>query len=261
LTLNQVIGELLPAAFHELVSQVLRKYNLPPPSPDYDTPLEDALASGVSIDDLRNDIYQGLHREMLWGVRLAPFLSPLRQMPADMPLSQALTQFASTLPPDLTVGNTIHRYIDSLFDPILQRLADQLTLYALTGKTLPTPENSFGGAFTIPIPGQPLIGLVADQFADTQSLIRQFRHRFRGTFPAKPRAISSAMITAATTLRHQLEGYNIKDVADIYIARHPSEFPKDPLTPKYRNAKKRQEERIRKQILRLKSLLQAFRDS
>ena len=261
MTLPQVIGELLPAAFDGPISEVLSKYNLPHPSPDEDTTLDEAMASGVSPDDIRGEIYQALQAKIPLDFPLPLFLSRLRQMPSDVPLWAALEGLAKVVPQDLTIGNTIHRYIDSLLDPHIQRLADQLTLYALTGKRTPILESSFGGVFAVPGFGQPMIVLMASQLSDTQSLIRQFRQELKQTFPRKPRAISSAMIAAATALRQKLEGFKIKDIADIYISRHPSEFPKDPLSPKYRAAKKRQEERIKKQIARLKSMLQAFGDN
>jgi len=260
-TLPQVIGELTPAAFDELISQVLTKYNLPRPSPDEDTTLEEALASGVSLDDIRTDIYQALQRQIPSDFPLAPFLSPFREMPADKPLSEALTEFAEVLPANLTVGNTIHRYIDSLLAPHIQRLADQLTLYALTGKTSPTPESMFGGVFVLPIPGQPLVGLIVSQLSDTKSLIRRFRQKFKETFPGKPREISSAMIPAATALRQKLEGYKLKDIADMYIVRHPSQFPGDPRSPTYKAAKKKLVQRIMKQTTRLKVFLSAMGDT
>ena len=149
MTLPQVIGELIPAAYDDLIYQVLTKYNLPRPSPDEDTTLEEALAGDVSLDDLRTDIYQALQRQIPLGFPLAFFVSPFLALPADKPLSAALTEFAETLPANLTIGNTIHRYIDSLLAPHIQRLADQLTLYALTGKTTAAPDNSFGGVFAI----------------------------------------------------------------------------------------------------------------
>jgi hypothetical protein len=261
MTLPQVIGELLPVAFDGLISEVLSKHNLPYPSPDEDTTLDEVMANGVSPDDIRSEIYQALQGKIPLDFPLASFLSWFRQMPGDVPLWAALEATGKVVPQDLTIGNTIHRYIDNLLDPHIQRLADQLTLYALTGKTTPMLESSFGGVFSVPGLGQPMIVLAASQLSDTQSLIRKFRQELKQTFPGKPRAISNAMIPAATALRQKLEGFKIKDIADIYISRHPSEFPKDPLSPKYRAAKKRQEERIKKQIARLRSMLQAFGDS
>jgi ribosomal protein S17E len=261
MTLQQIVGELTAATYHQLISQVLRKYNLPGPSPDEDTTLKEALASGVSYDDIRSDFYKALQRQIPLDFPLASFLSQLQEIPGDLPLSAALIELAEKLPPNLTIGNTLHPYVDTLLDPHIQRLADELTLYALTGKTTPTPENSFGDVIALPIDGQPMIFIIASQFSDTQSLIRRFRQKFRDTFPAKRREISRAMIPAATAVRQKIEGYKTKDIADTYMSRHPGKFPKDPRSRKYKAAKKRLEERINKQIPRLKSWLQALGDN
>jgi hypothetical protein len=48
----------------------------------------------------------------------------------------------------------------------------------------------------------------------------------------------------------KLEGVRIKDIADVYIERYPSEFPKDPLVKNYRAKKRKLEERLKKRLQR-----------
>lgn len=259
--LPRVIGELTPAAFGELISQVLAKYKLPRPSPDEDVTLEEALASGVSFEDLRTDIYQALQADVPADLLLPPLLAYLRSLDGDVPLPIALKGMAEVVSPDWTIGNTIHRWIDSLLEPQLKPLADQLTVYALTGTPTPMPESWFGDVIVLNIGGQVMVAALASQLTDTQKLIARLRRKYRETFPGNRPRLSRSVLPAATALRLKLEGYKLKDIADIYIARHPSEFPPDPLTPEYKAAKRRLEQRIKKQMGRLRTLIRSFGDT
>jgi hypothetical protein len=260
-TLPEVVGELVPAAFDELITEVLAKHNLPRPSPDQDAALEEALGSGVSFEDLRTDIRHALQARVPPSFPLAPLLSYLREMPGDVPVPIALKGLAEVVSPDWTIGNTVHRWIDGLLDPHLNQLADQLAVYALTGAAAPPPETWFGDALVLNFAGQEMVVALASQLTDMQRLIHRFRRKYSATFRPKPPRLSRSVVPAATALRLKLEGYKLKDIADIYIARHPSEFPRDPLTPEYRAAKRRLEQRIKKQTARLREMLRAIGDT
>jgi hypothetical protein len=259
--LARVIGELTPAAFGELISQVLAKYHLPRPSPDEDVTLEEALTTGVSFEDLRTDIYQALQADVPADLLLPPLLAYLRSLHGDVPLPIALKGMAEVVSPDWTIGNTIHRWIDPLLECKLELLADHLTVYALTGTPSPMPESWFGDVVVLNIGGQPMVAALASQLTDLHELVPRLRRKYRETFPRKHPRPSRSVIPAAAALRLRLEGYKLRDIADIYIARHPSEFPRDPLTPQYRAAKRVLEQRIKKQMTRLRAMLRAFGDT
>jgi hypothetical protein len=260
-TLPKVIGELTPAAYDELISQVLAKHKLPRPSPDEDVPLEEVLGSGVPFDEIRAEIYQELRIQVPAELPFPPLLSLLRSLDGDIPVPIALRAIAEVVSADWTIGNTIHRWIDNILDPQLEQLADQLALYALTGITTPAPERWFGDVVVVDIGGQVTVAALASQLTDIRSLIDRFRRKCRTTFPRKPPKLSRSMVPAATALRQKLEGRRLRDIADIYIAGHPSEFPADPLSPEYRAAKKQLEQRMKKQTQRLREMLRAMGDT
>ncbi|MCX6071364.1 MAG: hypothetical protein NTU91_10985 [Chloroflexi bacterium] len=253
MTLPHVIGELVPAAFIDLVRQVREKYQIPDPGPDGD--FRELLAQDLPYEQIRIDLCEGLREMMPEGHPLAPFLTPLLHLPADLPLSTALTDLAAKMPADWTVGNTLHKTINGFLEPHIQKLADILLAYMLTGETKVAPGEWFGGAFVLPVPGQPMVAVLASEYSDLGLLVNDFRRKYHETFPQRHRRLDRSAVNAAEALRLKLEGYRLKDIADVYIARHPSEFPRDPLSPRYRAAKKQLEERIKKQIGRLRAAL------
>lgn len=261
MTLPQIIGELIPGAFQDLITSLRAKYTIPPPNPGEDN-LPLVLAEDIPLEDIRAQIYSNVQASMVQDPSLAPVLGPFQTLPPQMPLRDFLKQLAEAIPEDRTIGNTIHKYIADLSGPFIQRVTDHILEYLLTGKTSPLPDASLGGVVEIPFPGQKILALVATEGADLRQLIMQFRQKHREIFPKKRAKLSRSTVQAATNVRlSKLEGYKLKDIADIYIARHPSEFPRDPLTPEYRAAKKALESRIKKQMQRLKDLILRLGDT
>jgi hypothetical protein len=260
MTLPQVIGELVPGAFLDLVCQVREKYQIPDPGPDKDI-LPEMLARDLPFEEIRAELCEGLRRVMPEASPITRLLKPFLDLPADLPLSVALKDLAEKMPDEWTVGSTIHRYIEGLHEPQVQQMADMLLAYALTGDTTTAPQDWFGGVFTIPLPGLPMIGVIASEYSDLGPLVNQFRQKHHEAFPQRRRRLAGSAVNAAASLRLRLEGYKLKDIADIYIANHPSEFPKDPLSLKYKATKRQLEERIKKQMDRLQAILNIHRDT
>jgi hypothetical protein len=259
MTLPHVIGELVPAAFIDLVRQVREKYQIPDPGPDGD--IRALLGQDLPYEQIHADIREALRGLMPEGLPLASLLKLLLDLPADLPLSTALADLAANMPAEWTVGNTVHKYIDGLLEPHVQQMTDMLFAYTLTGDTKIAPAEWFGGAFTLPLPSFPLVGALASEYSDLGKLVNEFRQKHHETFPQRRRGLAPSTVNAAEALRLKLEGYKLKDIADIYIAKHPSEFPRDPLSPRYKAAKKQLEGRIKKQIDRLRAALGINRDT
>ena len=260
MTLQRVFGEIVPGAFLDLVRQVREGHQIPDPGPDKDI-LPEILALDLPFEEIRTEICEGLRRMMPEGGPLTPLIKPFLDVPGDLPLSAALKDLADMLPDNLTVGNTVHKYIEGLLEPHVQMMTDMLLAYILTGETTAAPEAWFGGVFTLPIPGQLIVGVMASEYSDLGSLVNQFRQKHHEVFPRRRRSLARSTVNAAASLRLKVEGYKLKDIADIYITKHPSEFPKDPLSPRYKASKKQLEERIKKQIDRLRAVLDLHRDT
>jgi hypothetical protein len=259
MTLPEVIGELVPGAYQDLVRHVREKYQIPNPGPDGD--VRDLLTEDLPYDRIRTDICDGLRRIMPEGLPFAQFLSLLLEFPADLPLSTALTDLAGIMPAEWTVGNTLHTTVKSFIEPHIQKTAEILLAYTISGETKVAPGEWFGGAYELPIPGLPMVAVLAPEYSDLALLVNEFRRKYHETFPQRRRRLDRSAVNAAEALRLKLEGYKLKDIADVYIAKHPSEFPKDPTSPRYRAAKKQLEERIKKRMDRLRTALGLNRDT
>lgn len=261
MTLPKAIGELVPGALTHLVVAMRAKYQIPDPGPDKD-PVPDLLAGDFPFEQIRADILAALRADPPFEPPIGPLVTLIRNLPSDQTLSSALTAFAQTFPPDRTIGNTIQAYVEKLLEPHLSHIVDMLFAYVLTGETKQIPTAWLGQVTQVPLPsGQTQIVLIANQFSDLPQLVAELRRKFRATFPTRPLKLSHTSVDAAANLRLKKEGYKLKDIADIYIGNHPSEFPRNPRSPEYRALKKQLEARIKKQMDRLRSTLSRTRDT
>ena len=260
MTLPRVFGELTPAAYREVIDAVRAKYDIPDPSPD-GYPFPDILAADIPFDEVREQIYEHIRRLLPEELPIPPQIRPLLQLPAELPLAEALRALAELTPRDRTWGNTVHPYLGRLLEPHARKLADMLFLYVMEGKTTPAPDTWFGGVFSLKLSEEMVIVALASQYSDLEELIAKFRKKYKDKFPKRRRRLDPTATHAAASLRLRLEGYKLKDISDIYIAAHPDKFPADPLSPRYRAAKKQLEQRIKKQMTRLQAVLREMGDT
>lgn len=257
--LPQILGQVLPAAYQDLIKSIRDKYEIPD-DPDQDL-LPQFLAEEIPLEDIRQEIYNALKAQLPYNTPLAFILQPLQTLPSELPLREALATLAAALPDNLTVGNTIHKHLDSLFEPHIQNLTNQLFEYTLTGEASTLPANMFGGVTVIPVPNHPFVVALATEISDQKEIAQQFRRKMRETFGDTLPDFTPSDVKAAGNWRLKLEGYKPRDIADKYILDHPSEFSKDTRSPEFRAAKEKLQERIKKQIDRLLQRLEEWGDT
>lgn len=239
-----------------ILNDLRAKYDIPKAEPGEDL-LPILIAEGLDLESVRADLVHAIRG-----------LSSI--LPPELASTQALPHIDPSLPlvdltrehPSLTVSQLLAAALFGLFaTPIIQRfqsdIADAALQYLLTGDSTTEFGHWFGGVFTTTIFEGTMIVAMASPLTDLPQLIQEFRRQYRSAFPASATDKTRLTRASAENLRMKLDGYKIGDVANLYIARHPSEFPRNRRPYEFRAAKKTLHERIKKQIQRADDALQA----
>jgi hypothetical protein len=130
-------------------------------------------------------------------------------------------------------------------------VTDRVMEYLMTGKSREIPAGMIGTVYVSPVMGMKTIVAMAGPLADPKEISTEFRKKYTEEFGRSRPNITDENINTAEFLTRKLNGMRLNDIADIYIERHPSEFPRDPLTKAYKAAKRKLEDRLKMRMARL----------
>lgn len=267
---QSLFGALLPSqADYKLILDDLRqKYDIPTLGPG-DKDFAEFLFSESDIP------WNNIHSELRYRIAALDELWPesvlrLRNMFKENPVIESdLEKFTKEYEPSpeelaqLTqrilglVAPLIHK-----FEKMLDTTTDLLVTFLVTGETEDIPQDWIGAVQSINMFGEPVIMAIAGPLSDPKEISKQLVTEYHRIYGKDRPKITKGMLNASDLLRMKFEGVLIKDIADIYMERHPSQFAKDPRSPKYRTQKRRLEERLKKALQRYeKKVLKLFGDN
>lgn len=257
----KLLGTLLPSHpdLIPILSDIRDKYNLPIIDQEDDA-LKEIILADQDID------LEAIQKEIEEKVKSLPELLPaklsdLYQKYKSMDKEKALKDAEQSEVPEPLKGQIISVF-DTLYDdfltPIISRLDDfyltishNLFIFLVTGETVEVPMDWLGGVFSIGVFGTPLVIAMAGPASDPQEIKHQFMSEYHRVFGKYHPKIKESHIKSADYLRMKLSGMPLKDIADVYMQRHPSQFP-DPSNRKaYMQAKRKCEEMLKKRIQRI----------
>jgi hypothetical protein len=130
-----------------------------------------------------------------------------------------------------------------------------LFTYLVSGETEEVPFDWFGDVQTVTFgDDEPVIFMMASRMSDPKEMVDKFRKEYNRLYGKDRPKITKGFLNAADQLRMYYEGKPIRDIADAYILKHRSQFPKDAKSNEYKAAKKKLEERLKKRNQRYKKL-------
>jgi|APSaa5957512622_1039677.scaffolds.fasta_scaffold68291_2 hypothetical protein len=150
--------------------------------------------------------------------------------------------------PDPTLREQVHGLlllVTKVIEPqylaiqgVIEGLADHLFEYLLTGEAQELPEAWIGVADKITMYGQDVVMAMANRAADPREVSKKFMGKFEETFGTRRSMITRSHARNTDYIRMWMSGRKLKDIVDVYIERHPSEFPRDIDTQEYKAARK-----------------------
>ncbi len=147
------------------------------------------------------------------------------------------------------------------FDGFLETTTSLLLTYLATGATEDIPYDWIGAVGVGSSMEQPVVFAVAGQLSDPNEISKRFMTEYNRVFGKNRPIITREFSNNIELLRMKFEGVRLKDIADEYIQRHPSEFARDDQSRRYREQKRRLEERLKKLFQRNeKTLLKLIGD-
>jgi hypothetical protein len=263
MNLSMLFSSLLPSHpdLLPILQNIRKKYGIPEINPD-DIGMKEILLSDNDIDWL------SVRQEIEAQVRnkpelLPPSIKPLLKLnhPENQPL---LFIGLEEVPEELR--NQINAFtnvlISQIIDPVLKNVneyyrvvTDSLFEFLLTGTPREVPTGWFGVVTTTSMFGEPMVIALAAQASDPKAISDQFRQEFTKTFGKDRPKLSEGNLKTGEYLRMKLAGMPIKDIVDVYIQRHRSEFPNDEFSKEYRATKRKHEEMMKKRIQRLQNTI------
>jgi hypothetical protein len=244
-----------------ILKNIREKYNIPEIGPD-DDGMKEILLSDKDID------WQAVHQEIEVLIRNIPeFLPhPIKSILTFSHLEDepVLLSGLEEVPEEIRnqINALIAALVSQIFDPLFFKvnefykvLSDSLFEFLLTGTPREVPNDWFGTVTTTSIFGEKIIIAMASQASNLKVISDQFRQEFTKAFGKDRPKLTEGNIKTGEYLRMKLAGMPIKDIVDVYIQRHRSEFPIDESSKEYRSTKRRHEEMMKKRIQRLQNTI------
>lgn len=259
---SELLGTLLPTHpdLFPIVEKIREKYLIPEVSPDHDELTEILLANDIDWQAVRRDIEREVKaNEDLLPASIKKIYDESKKLdntdfnfPELEPLSEETRQ-------QVIIALKYLYHLLSLSIPSLDEfyttISDRLFEYLLTGKTREAPQDWFSKVFTLPSFESPIVVAMAGPLADPKAIAEQFKAEYTKTFGKDRPKITKTHLKTAEYLSMKLEGKSLNDMVDLYIDRHPSEFPKNKKSPEYRKAFQTCRGTIKKNIQRLQDAI------
>jgi hypothetical protein len=257
------LGTLMPMHpdLQPIIQEIRIKYNdLPEINPE-DEPIKEIFLGDkqVSLEDFLTDIQclietktEILPQELATYYRLAKpgFGKPLdyqgRELPDDVVgfinamYGLLQNQMAMVIP-----------FVEKFY----RSIAQMLYVYILTGETEEVPENWISQAVVTKMYGNDVVLMVANQTANPEVVVQQFRTLFKKTFKVQKSKVTNNVVSTAYYLRLKALGKPNDFILEEYIRRNKFSLPKDKKSKRYYDVQRKYAERLKKQMQRSKAIL------
>lgn len=266
---EQVIGGILPAHpdLAAIISKMREKYpalrDVMPEGGD----LTDTILSDAEVD------WEAIRNDVEAEVRRAPELIPEHLMTFYLALKDQEEEPREVrgrvdIPGDIREAYVkAYQMIRGLFKPVeatidkyLDITVDRVMEFLMTNRSRAIPAGWLGTVYVSPVMGSNTVVAMAGPMVNHKEIAAEFRRKCTETFGRSKPNITDENLNTVEFLTLKLNGMRLKDIADIYIQRHPSEFPTDPLSKEYKAAKRKLEDRLKMRIIRLQDAVSRLGD-
>ena len=265
----ELLGKLMAAL--PVVEEIRKKYDLDPVSLE-DDQLTEILNSEKDLD------WVAIYQEIKDSIRTLPDL-----LPPELAGYYQLIEANKTLPPEPTFTEPateklksdvtklyksfvfLHNMLTSqlampwqiAIDNTFSIVAESLVEYLLTGKTRDVPPEAISKVEVLTVAGFEVVRAMAGPYANHEEIAKEFLDKLNETYGEKPN-ITQGYLDTADYLLMKIQGIGIKDIADEYIQRHRNQFAENPESDEYREEKRRLEDRLKTNMLRLQNAIPAI---
>lgn len=259
----ELIGSLLPSHpdIIPIIKEIRKKYNIPEIYTE-----DNELLEILFLDEVIN--WKQIREDIEAQIRTKPDLIPEQlanvsrffnnedvEPPELKNRSDVPDDIRNLLTNSYAFLRSIFKPVDSQLEEFYSALTDRVIEFLMTGKSREIPEGWVGTVYTTSFLGNPTIVAMVGQLGDPKEISAQFRRKFTETFGHSRPKISNENLNTARFLTLKLSGMKLKDIIDIYIEQHPSEFPKDINSSSYKEARRKHQIMFKKRIQRLQDTI------
>lgn len=258
---TKLIGTLLPSHqyFIPILKDIREKYNIPEIGPEDDGITEILLADeDIDWEEVHQEIKNKISNlEEIFPEQLLGLIELVKNLPETSQMSEEAKDIPENLQEQFQAFfQTIITFLAPTFQKInefIDTTANHLFEFLTTGEAREIPQDWLGIVMTVPFfDDEPIIVAMASRLSDPKVVVDEFRMQFNHAYGKDRPKITGGQLKSAEYLRMKFEGKSITDITDVYILRNRSQFPKDPSSPEYRAAKRKLEERMKKNLQRYK---------
>ena len=265
----ELLGKLLPAL--PVVEEIRRKYDLPLVSPG-----DDQLTEILKLD--RDLDWVAIYQEIKDSIHTIPDL-----LPPELAGYYQIIEANKTLSPEPTFTEPATEKLKSdvtklyksyvvlhniltfqlampwqiAIENTFSLVAESLVEYLLTGITRDVPQDAISKVEVLNVFGFEIVRAMAGPYANHEEIAKEFLDKLNEIYGDKPN-ITQGYLDTADSLLMKIQGIPIKDIADEYVQRHPDDFLENPETDDYKEKKRRLEDRLKTNMLRLQNAIPAI---
>ena len=262
---SKLVGALIPSlpGLQEIANNIRDKYHIPPVNPGEDGITKIILADQeIDWDSVQKDINSQIRNNAdLLPSDLRQFL-PLKgqvNWPDEPDIYEPISdEFRKTVIALYKFYvNTVRSY--SLIFGIIDQYYDTLTSivkeYLITGKGSEVPTDWFGKVTTSSIMGEPVVMAIAGQLTDSRWIAKEFKSEMTRMFGKGRSKIKDEYLNTADLMAMRMSGKSMKDIVDVDMSLHPSNYPFDKTSKSYRASIETRKDMLKKRLKRLKDFI------
>lgn len=259
------LGALMPSHpdLQPIIQEIRNKYSLPEVDPEGEPIKEIFLGDKqVTFEEFLKDI-----ESLVVGKTdfLPPVLANYYRI-CKPGLGKPLDMQGRVLDDDvLNFVNALYGMLQSqmaLYIPIIDKhyrtIAQMLYVYLLTGETEEVPEDWISQAVATKIFGNDVVLAIANQTANPEITVQQFRAVFKKTFGNYKPKLTNTAVSTAYYLQLKALGKPNDFILEEYIERNHISLPRDKTSKRYFDVKKKCRERLKKQMQRSTTILEVL---
>lgn len=265
---NEFLGTLLPSHpdLIPIIEAVREKYNLPEISPDDDPITEIYLGDDIiPLEEFRQEIKNRILENLAF---MPPEIAKQYKSLKALIETQTLQEFEllsdelkSKMYLLLNAMKDIVKPSLSGLDAFIDNVVNMLYIYLLTGETEEAPSNWFSMVTTLTMSGEPVVFAMANQAANLDLVIQQFREEHKKNFGTYRPKITKKVLNTAYYVQLKKAGKSFDTLFGEYVRQNKNKFPRDTSSKRYVDALRLQKQNLKKRIQRTEAILDViFRD-
>jgi len=263
---TKVLGALLPSHpdLIPIIQELREKYQLAVISPERD-PIEEIYYEDkiIPLEDFRKEIFDLVVEKVDFFAPESKFRNLYKQAKINLGKPLQFKGFARVFPKEIkNLFKSLYDYLQHIFKLVVeivdkqnQEIADIIYIHLLTGETQEAPADWLSKVGVMKIDEEPVIFVMASQFADPEHIVWQFRELYSKTFGKHRPKVTDTVVSTAYFLAMKRLKQPWEFIVEEYIRLNKFRLPRDFSSGRYLAVRQKYAQRLKKRMQRTEKVL------